>query len=130
MPQFLSKHSGTLYSVMRFVTGFIYFCHGAQKLFGAFGGMDVSGQPLFIAASFIEPICGGMIALGLLTPIAAFIASGEMAVAFFMFHFPSGFWPIMNHGEVPVLLCFTFLYIAAHGSGSLSLDAAISKVRK
>lgn len=130
MSPFLSKYSGALYAAMRIVAGFLFFCHGAQKLLGAFGGMDVSGKPLFLAAGIIETVGGGMIALGLLTPIAAFIASGEMAVAFFKFHFPSGFWPIMNHGELPALYSFVFLYISAHGSGSLSIDAALSKARK
>ena len=79
---------------------------------------------------YYETVGGGMIALGLLTPIAAFIASGEMAVAFFKFHFPSGFWPIMNHGELPALYSFIFLYISAHGAGSVSIDAALLKARK
>jgi putative oxidoreductase len=130
MSPFLAKYTGTLYAAMRIVAGFLFFCHGAQKLLGAFGGMDVSGKPLFLAAGIIETVGGGMIALGLLTPIAAFIASGEMAVAFFKFHFPSGFWPIMNHGELPALYSFVFLYISAHGSGSLSIDAALAKARK
>ncbi len=130
MSPFLSKHSGTLYAAMRIVTGFLFLCHGAQKLLGAFGGMDVTGKPLFLAAGIIELVGGSMIALGLLTPVAAFIASGEMAVAFFLMHFPSGFWPIMNRGELPALYSFIFLYISAHGSGSLSIDAALAKARK
>ena len=130
MPPFLSKHTGTLYATMRVVVGFLYFSHGAQKLLGAFGGMDITGKPLFRAAGIIETLGGGMIVLGLLTPIAAFVASGEMAVAYFLMHFPSGGWPIMNHGELPVLFSFVFLYISAHGSGPLSLDAALSKARK
>ncbi|MEO8636733.1 MAG: DoxX family protein [Gemmatimonadales bacterium] len=130
MAPFLSKYSGPLYAAMRLVVGFLYFCHGAQKLLGLFGGMDVGGKPLFQAAGIIETVCGAMIALGLLTPYAALIASGEMAVAYFKFHFPGGIWPIMNHGELPALFCFVFLYFSAHGSGALSLDAALSKARK
>lgn len=129
MSPFLGKFSGPIYAAMRFVTGLLFLCHGAQKLLGAFGGMDVSGKPLFMAAGIIELVGGGMIALGLLTPIAAFIASGEMAFAYFMMHFPSGFWPIMNHGESPVLFCFIFLYISAHGSGPFSLDTLLRKPR-
>ena len=72
----------------------------------------------------IEVLCGALILFGLFTQIAAFIASGEMAVAYFKFHFPHGFWPVVNHGEVPVLLCFIFLYLAAAGPGPLSVDAA------
>jgi putative oxidoreductase len=130
MSPFLSKYSGTIYAAMRCVTGFLFLCHGAQKLLGAFGGMDISGKPLFIAAGIIELVGGGMIALGLLTPIVAFIASGEMAVAYFLMHFPSGAWPILNHGELAVLFCFIFLYISAHGAGPLSIDAALAKARK
>ena len=129
MSPFLSKFSGPIYAAMRFMAGFVYLCHGAQKLLGAFGGMDVAGKPLFMVAGIIELVGGSMIALGLLTPIAAFICSGEMAVAYFMFHFPGGFWPIMNHGETPVLLSFTFLYISAHGSGPLSPDGMLRKAR-
>jgi putative oxidoreductase len=72
----------------------------------------------------IELACGALILIGLFTRGAAFLASGEMAVAYFKFHAPNGFWPVMNHGETPVLLCFIFLYLAAAGGGSLSADAA------
>jgi putative oxidoreductase len=72
----------------------------------------------------IECVCGALILIGLFTQIAAFIASGEMAVAYFKFHAPHAFWPLLNHGEVPVLLCFIFLYLAAAGGGPLSVDAA------
>lgn len=75
-----------------------------------------------IAAGWIELLAGLLIALGLFAGIAAFIASGEMAVAYFMAHAPSGFWPVVNKGEMAVLYCFAFLYIAAHGSGRWSLD--------
>lgn len=130
MSPFLSKYSSTIFAAMRFVTGFLYACHGAQKMLGAFGGMDIAGKPLFIAAGIIELSCGSLIALGLLTPFAGFIASGEMAVAYFLMHFPGGFWPIMNHGELPTVFSFIFLYISAHGAGPLSIDAALMKARK
>jgi len=65
----------------------------------------------------IELVGGVLIALGIFTSIAAFIASGEMAVAYFMAHFKDGFWPIQNKGELAVLYCFVFLYIAMRGSG-------------
>ena len=71
----------------------------------------------------IECVFGALILIGLFTRLSAFIASGEMAVAFFKFHFPHGFWPIENHGEVPVLLCFIFLYLAVAGGGPIAVDS-------
>jgi putative oxidoreductase len=75
-----------------------------------------------LAAGVIELGGGTLVALGLFTRIAAFVASGEMAVAYFLRHAPHGFWPIVNKGELAVALCFVFLFIAAHGSGRYSLD--------
>ena len=120
---FLDRHSDRIYALMRIVVPLIYLCHGAQKLFGVLGGHLVwSGSPLFIAAGLIEMSCGPLMLLGLFTRPAAFIASGEMAVAYFLMHLPHGPWPILNHGELPVTFCFVFLYIAARGSGIWSLD--------
>ena len=73
---------------------------------------------------------GAAILLGLLTRPVAFILSGEMAVAYFQFHQPSGFWPIQNHGEPAVLFCFMFLLFAAHGAGKWSIDASLGRKRK
>jgi putative oxidoreductase len=101
--------------------------HGAQKLFGVLGGQKVSGNALMMAAGVIEFVGGIMIALGLLTGIAAFLASGEMAVAYFKAHAPQGFWPIQNQGELAALYCFVFLFMAAYGSGSISLDRAFRR---
>ena len=75
----------------------------------------------------LELLCGLLIAVGLLASYAAFVASGEMAVAYFMMHAPNDFLPILNGGELAVLYCFIFLYIAAHGAGIWSLDALISQ---
>ena len=120
---FLDRHSERIYALMRIVVPFIYLCHGAQKLFGVLGGHLVwGGSPLFIAAGLIEMSCGPLMLLGLFTRPAALIASGEMAVAYFLMHLPHGPWPILNHGELPVIFSFVFLYIAAHGSGIWSLD--------
>ena len=123
MERAVSKYAPYLYVLLRVVAGLLFACHGAQKLFGAFGG--IGGQPgtsmpLFSLMGFagcIELIGGLLIALGVLTSFAAFIASGEMAFAYFMQHFPRGFWPIQNGGELAVLNCFLFLYIAANGAG-------------
>jgi putative oxidoreductase len=85
----------------------------------------VALTPLLTAAGWIELVCGTLILLGLLTRPAAFLASGEMAFAYFIGHFPHGFWPIQNHGEPAVLFCFLFLFFAANGAGPFSLDALI-----
>jgi putative oxidoreductase len=96
--------------------------NGAQKLFGMFGGEAVAIASLPGAAGIIEFVGGLLVMVGLLTGIAAFIASGEMAFAYFMVHFPQGGWPIQNNGQLAVLFCFIFLFIAARGAGILSLD--------
>ncbi|MEO8503428.1 MAG: DoxX family protein [Acidobacteriota bacterium] len=117
----LRKYQGPIYAALRIVAGFLYACHGAQKLFGVLGGTQVT-QPLMMVAGVIEFGGGLLIALGLFVGIASFIASGQMATAYFMAHFPGGFWPIQNHGELPVLYSFLFLYVAARGAGIASLD--------
>jgi len=123
MERAVSKYAPYLYVLLRIVAGLLFACHGAQKLFGVFGG--VGGPPgaavplssLMGLAGCIELVGGLLIALGILTNLAAFVASGEMAFAYFMQHFPRGFWPIQNGGELVVLYCFLFLYIAANGAG-------------
>ena len=115
-----SKYAPYLYALLRIVAGLLFACHGAQKLFGSFGGISGHTVPLFSLmglAGCIEFFGGLLIALGILTNFAAFVASGEMAFAYFMQHFPRGFWPIQNGGEVVVLYCFLFLYIATEGAG-------------
>jgi putative oxidoreductase len=124
----LQKYESPIYALLRFVSGFLFFCHGAQKAFGAFGGHGgESLPPLIVAAAWIEVIGGALIALGLFAGIAAFISSGEMAVAYFQAHAPNGFWPILNHGDLAVLFCFVFLFIAARGSGAFSLEHLFAK---
>ncbi len=125
---FLDRHAERIYALLRIVVPFIYLCHGAQKFFGALGGHPVwGGPPLFIAAGIIEMTCGPLMLLGLLTRAAAFVAAGEMAAAYFIMHFPHGPWPILNHGELPVVFCFVFLYIAARGPGIWSLDRLLNR---
>ncbi|HEX5044343.1 MAG TPA: DoxX family protein [Candidatus Polarisedimenticolaceae bacterium] len=120
---FLAPYVEPIYAAFRIVFGFLFFSHGAQKVFGLFGGQRMTeGLPMI--AGWIEVVCGLLILLGLFTTIAAFVASGEMAVAFFMAHVPSGWHPLVNHGEPAVLFCFAFLYMAARGSGRYSVDAA------
>lgn len=119
--RFLSRWVEPIFAVLRVVAGLLFACHGAQKLFGVLGG-QVAGEPLMILAGVIELAGGLLIAVGLFTPIAAFIASGEMAVAYFVAHAPQGFWPIQNGGELAALYCFLFLYVAARGGGPYSVD--------
>jgi putative oxidoreductase len=116
-------------SIFRFIAGVMFACHGAQKLFGAFGGMPAGMTiPWYITsiAAPIEFFGGILIAIGLLTRPVAFLASGLMAVAYFKGHaFGSGsfvFWPKVNQGEPAVLYCWLFLYIAAAGPGAWALD--------
>ena len=129
MEKWLGKYSSFFYALLRFVAGVLFACHGAQKLFGVLGGQKQEAT-LMIAAGVIESVCGILIAVGLFGSYVAFIASGEMAVAYFKQHSPGGFWPIVNRGELAVLFCFVFLYIASVGSGILSIDALIAKSRR
>ena len=127
MDRWLSKYSEFLYAAMRLMVGLLFACHGVQKLFGMLGGQSQVSNPLLLAAGIIEFVGGGLVAMGLWTGYAAFIASGEMAVAYFKVNAAKGFWPILNKGELAVLYCFVFLYIASRGSGALSVEAALKK---
>ena len=109
------------FPLMRIVLGLMFSCHGAQKLFGVLGGQPMH-QGMMLLAGIIEFGGGLLMAIGLFTRVAAFIASGEMAAAYFMVHAKMGFWPIINKGELAVAYCFVFLYISAHGAGAFSLD--------
>lgn len=128
MERFLGRFEPYFYSILRIVTGFMFTLHGAQKLFG----FPPSGKPAMPLDAFmtfggvLELVLGLMVMLGLFAGFAAFIASGEMAVAYFMFHQPGGALPIQNGGELAVLYCFVFLYISARGSGVLSLDSLLN----
>jgi putative oxidoreductase len=127
--RWLQRFEQPIYAVLRVVAGLLFLCHGAQKVFGAFGGHGGSLPPLLLVAGWIELVAGALIALGLFAAIAAFIASGEMAVAYFWAHAPHGLWPIQNHGEPAVLYCFLFLYIAARGAGAFGVEEVLRKRR-
>jgi putative oxidoreductase len=123
---------GPVLALLRIVAGFLFGCHGAQKVFGMFGGVDGRGMTppllsMFGAAGIIEITAGLLIAVGLLSRYAAFIASGEMAVAYFTAHQPRGALPIENGGELPALFSFVFLYLAARGPGPATLGAAVGR---
>ncbi|HKV75049.1 MAG TPA: DoxX family protein [Gemmatimonadales bacterium] len=120
-----------LLSALRIVAAFGYMSHGTMKLF-AFPSSGPDAHPvallsLFGAGGIIETFGGGLILLGLCTRPVAWLCAGEMAVAYFLFHAPNGFWPVLNHGEIVVAYCFLFLYLAAAGPGPISLDAKLGK---
>ncbi len=121
----MAKFSEYVFGIARVVIGFLFACHGAQKLFGVLGGQRMLGNPLMLAAGILEFFGGSLIALGLFTRPVAFLLSGEMAVGYFRAHAPHGFFPIINHGELAVVYCFIFLYMATRGAGPLSLDAVV-----
>ncbi len=124
MDSFLGRYSSYVYAILRIVTGFMFMVHGTQKLFAwppsERGG---SAEGLILVAAIIELVGGLLIMVGFFAAIAAFISSGTMAVAYFMAHQPKGFLPIVNGGELAVLYCFVFLYIASRGSGVWSVDS-------
>ena len=122
--------------LLRVVSGLLFMQAGGMKLLDWFGGIpaEFGGHPAFLSQTWVGgmlELCGGLaLMLGLCTRPVAFILSGEMAVAYFQFHQPNGLWPIQNHGEPAVLLCFIFLFFAAHGAGAWSLDALIARARR
>jgi len=128
----LAALAPVLLSVMRIIVGFLFMAHGTQKLFA----MPVSAprDPVALmslagAAGVLETLGGLLILIGLYTRPVAFILAGQMAVAYFMRHAGQGFWPILNRGELAALYSFVFLYLAVAGSGPLSLDAWLRRVR-
>jgi putative oxidoreductase len=123
----LTRHSGKCYATLRIIVGLLFTCHGAQKLFGVLGGTIAIHKPIGLAAGLIEFVAGALVAFGFCARAAAFLASGEMAVAYFMVCASSSFWPIANGGEMAVLYCFVFLYISFRGSGLWSLDSLLSE---
>lgn len=120
--RFLERFTDIFYAIFRIIFGLLFFSHGGQKVFGWFGGQKMDAT-LPLVAGWIEIVTGLLILIGLFTGVAAFIASGEMAVAYFMVHASTHWWPVVNHGEAAVLYCFAFLYMAARGSGIWSVDA-------
>ncbi|HEY3052084.1 MAG TPA: DoxX family protein [Thermoanaerobaculia bacterium] len=114
------------YSLLRIFTAAMFMIHGTGKILGwPPGGQRPPLASVAGASGLIELVCGGLILIGFLTSIAAFIAAGEMAVAYWMVHAPKGFIPNVNKGEPAVLYCFIFLYIAANGAGLWSIDHLI-----
>jgi putative oxidoreductase len=124
-----------LLSVLRIIAGFLFLQYGTTKLF-AFpaalmpGGGTAELLTLTGIAGILETFGGLLLLAGLFTRPVAFILSGQMAVAYFMFHAPQGFWPVVNHGDSAVFYCFLWLYLSAAGPGPWSLDALLQKRRE
>ncbi len=122
--------------LLRVVAGLLFLQAGGMKLFDWFGGIPpaMGGHPPLLSligiAGILEFFGGAAIMLGLFTQPIAFLLSGEMAVAYFYAHQPQGLWPIQNHGEPVVLLCFIFLLFAAHGAGEWGIDALFRRKGK
>ena len=125
----IGRFAPQAFALMRIIIGVLYSLHGVQLVFGyppmkGMGGAAPS--PLFLyGAGSIELAGGVLVAIGLVTGIAAFINSGTMAVAYWTVHAPHGWHPIANQGELAIVYCFIFLYIAAHGAGVWSIDSVI-----
>jgi putative oxidoreductase len=121
-----------LLSVLRIVVGFLLIAHGAQKLFGFLAppGMPPAGAfSLMWVAGVLEFFGGLLLLIGLFTRPVAFILAGLMAVAYFMVHAPGGFWPLQNKGELAVIYCFVFLFLAVAGGGEWAADRLIGRGR-
>ncbi|MFQ5703336.1 MAG: DoxX family protein [Gemmatimonadales bacterium] len=132
LSQVFGKYQGVAHSLMRTIVGFMFFTHGAAKLFGWFGGFGEPNSTVEILSRFgvagvLETFGGALIMFGLFTRPAAFIVSGEMAVAYFWLHAQRGLWPWVNGGERPVLYSFMFLFLATAGSGPWGLDALLKR---
>ena len=132
MTSSFSRYAPLLLGLLRIVAGLLFLSHGLVKLFGFPPGAQPGPQALFTmfgVGGVIELVAGTLIALGLFTRVAAFVASGEMAVAYWMFHAPNGLYPAANGGDAAILYCFLFLYLVAAGPGALALDNLIGARR-
>lgn len=126
----LEKYEPQLRALLRIMTALLFMEHGLAKLVHfpvAQPGVPNPLPTILVAAAWIEVVGGALIAAGLFTRLAAFICAGEMAVGYFLFHFPKDFWPIVNMGEGAILFCFVFLYLAAAGPGAWSIDGMRAK---
>ena len=119
------SYAGIAHGLLRIVAGLLFLFHGTVKIFGFPPGAQPGVQEPFSLTGVggaIELVAGTLIMIGLFSRTAAFIASGEMAVAYWMFHAPQGLYPVANMGDGAILYCFIFLFIAAAGPGAWSVD--------
>jgi putative oxidoreductase len=124
--KWLAKYADHAYALMRIMAGFMFSVHGAQKILGVLSDFQPSVGSQLWFGGLIELICGLLIMVGFQTRWAAFLASGEMAVAYFQFHWKfqlgPAFFPAVNKGELAVLYCFVFLLIASRGAIKWGVD--------
>jgi putative oxidoreductase len=124
----LAKWQPAALSLFRFITGLLLFQYGVAKIFKfPVVPMFADLPPLIVTAGTIELVFGALLMIGLFTRIAAFILSGEMAFAYFLGHFPKGFFPLLNNGTAAILFCFACLYLSTAGGGPWSVDAMMRK---
>ena len=124
----LNRFADPVFCITRLIVGLLFACHGGQKVLGfPPGGHGAPEDMLGMVGAWIELAGGLLVAVGFLTRLAAFISSGEMAVAYFMMHAPGGFFPIANHGESAVFYCWFFFFTIFYGAGRWSIDAMICK---
>ena len=123
----LNRFADPFYCIMRLVVGLMFACHGLDKIFGAFTPKGEALPTLMLLGGWVEIVCGFLVAFGLLTRLAAFVASGEMAVAFYIMYATNGLIPYVNKGELAVVYCFVFFYIFLRGPGGWSIDAMMGK---
>jgi len=125
MAPFMRPYSAHLYALMRIIVGLLFMSHGLSKLFGWPTPVPAEAPAFVIyGAGIIEFVGGALVASGLLTRWAAFICSGQMAAAYWMAHGLKAWHPALNQGELAVIYCFVFLFIAAHGPGIWSIDGS------
>ncbi len=122
-------------SILRIMSAFLFIPSGTMKLFAFPVGMPAGAPPLQVGSqmwigAILELVGGALLLLGLFTHPVAFILSGMMAVAYWQFHSPAGFWPVVNKGAPAAMFCFVFLYLSAAGAGPWSVDALMDKNRK
>ena len=123
----LEKWQPQLLALLRIMAALLFMEHGTAKLFHfpvPQPGTPDPLPPLLLAAAIIEVVGGVLVALGLFTRLAAFLLACEIAVGYFLFHFPQSFWPVVNQGDAAILFCFVFLYISSAGPGAWSIDGS------
>jgi putative oxidoreductase len=124
----LNRFADPVFCITRLIVGLLFASHGGQKILGfPPGGHGMPPGAMGAVGAWVELGCGLLIAVGFLTRIAAFIASGEMAVAYFMVHAAGGFFPIVNHGEAAVFYCWFFFFTIFYGAGRWSVDGLMAK---
>jgi putative oxidoreductase len=123
----LNRFADTIYCIARLIIGLMFACHGGQKILGFPPGGHGGAQGLMLVGGIVELVGGCLIAVGFLTRVAAFFAAGEMAVAYFMVHAKTNFFPIVNKGELAVAYCWFFLFVLFYGGGRWSIDGLIAR---